>query len=317
MVYGSDATTNAHLRLPDGHMATSPGGNLPIVNGQFLAGDVRAQENPSLTSLQTLFVREHNFQVDQLQAAHPDWTGNQLYDQARAIVTAEIAHITYSEFLPHLLGPNAIATYHGYDDSVDPRITEEFAGAAFRFGHSIVSGDNGTIADNGAVTHSGELADSFFEPAATFIADGGADGGVRNLASEVHPEMDVHIVDALRNFLSDPPDVTDLAAINIQRGHDLGLGTLNQTRAALGLTPYIDFNQITSDPATIANLQQAFGSVDKVDLWTGGFAESHAPGALVGPTFQAIIAQQFTALRDGDRLYFEDQGFDADTLRHH
>src|SRR6185312_11156017 len=30
MVYGSDAATAASLRLPDGHMKTSAGGNLPI-----------------------------------------------------------------------------------------------------------------------------------------------------------------------------------------------------------------------------------------------------------------------------------------------
>ena len=47
-------------------------------------------ENPDLTAITTLFVREHNYWVDQLQAQHPDWTGDQLYQQARAIVTAEI-----------------------------------------------------------------------------------------------------------------------------------------------------------------------------------------------------------------------------------
>ena len=33
---------------------------------------------------------------------HPNWSGDQLYNHARAIVTAEIANITYSEFLPNL-----------------------------------------------------------------------------------------------------------------------------------------------------------------------------------------------------------------------
>src|SRR2546430_1799633 len=47
MVYGSDAATAASLRLADGHMKTSAGGNLPIVDGLFAAGDVRAAENPS------------------------------------------------------------------------------------------------------------------------------------------------------------------------------------------------------------------------------------------------------------------------------
>ena len=105
MVYGSDQATANALRSADGqdgpgHMATSEGNNLPIVNGMFLAGDVRASENPSLTALQTLFVREHNHQADALHAAHPDWDDEHLYQQARAIVAGEIQNITYSEFLP-------------------------------------------------------------------------------------------------------------------------------------------------------------------------------------------------------------------------
>src|SRR5262252_1375826 len=64
----------------------------------FAAGDVRAAENPSLTALQTLFGREHNYQVDLLHREHPHWSGDQLYQHARAIVTAEIsaAHCAHS-----------------------------------------------------------------------------------------------------------------------------------------------------------------------------------------------------------------------------
>ncbi|MGZ5127641.1 MAG: peroxidase family protein, partial [Burkholderiales bacterium] len=275
MVYGSDATTAASLRMPDGHMKTSEGNNLPIVDGMFAAGDVRAAENPDLTALQTLFVREHNYQVDRLHAAHPDWSGDQLYQNAKAIVTGEIEHITYSEFLPHLLGPDAIAPYHGYDPNVDPRITEEFAGAAYRFGHSIVSAEIGQVGEQGQSLGEQDLKNAFFETPDQFNAAGSADGLLRHLAGDQSNALDVHIVDDLRNFLSDPPDGMDLAAINIERGRDLGLGTLNETRVALGLAAYTSFDQITSDPQTAANLATAFGSVDKVDLWTGGLAEDH------------------------------------------
>ena len=84
------------------------------------------------------------------------------------------------------------------------------------------------------------------------------------MADDTSNPLDTHIVDDLRNFLSDPPDLTDLAAINIQRGRDLGLGTLNETRKALGLAPYTSFSQITSDAQTAAALQKAYGTVDKV-----------------------------------------------------
>jgi peroxidase len=314
-VYGSDAATAASLRTADGHMKTSAGNNLPIdpQSGMFLAGDVRAQENPDLTALQTLFVREHNYQVDQLHKEHPNWSGDQLYEMAKAITTAEMVNITYSEFLPHLLGKDAIQPYHGYDPTVDARISEEFEGAAYRFGHSIVSDEISAISNIGAFTSEQTLAESFFEDPATFSATG-ADGLLRHLSGDLANPLDTHLVDGLRNLLVDPPDGVDLAAINIQRGHDLGLGTLNQTREALGLTPYTSFDQISSDPATAAALEEAYGSVDAIDLWTGGLAEDHVAGSVIGPTFGRIIGDQFTALRDGDQYYFENQNFDQQTL---
>jgi len=43
-------------------------------------------------------------------------------------------------------------------------------------------------------------------------------------------------------------------------------------------------------------------------------AEDHVAGGVIGPTFAQIIGDQFTALRDGDRYYFENQNFDRQTL---
>ena len=298
MVYGSDATTAASLRGTDGYLLTSAGNNLPIVDGAFVAGDIRVQENPDLTALQTIFLREHNRQVDALKVAHPDWTGDQLYEQARAVVTAEIAHITYTEFLPHLLGSNAITPYRGYQAGVDASLTEEFAGAAFRFGHSIVSANLEKTDELGNVIGTPvTLKDAFFQDPADFVIDSGADGLLRHLTNDLSNALDVHIVDDLRNFLFGPAAGLDLAAINLQRGRDLGLGT------------------ITSDAETAAALEAAYGDVDKVELWIGGLAENHVAGGMVGQTFGVIIAEQFQDLRDGDRYWYQNQGFDPATMR--
>jgi peroxidase len=315
MVYGSTTTVAAALRLADGHMATSAGENLPVVNGGSFAGDVRVMENPSLTALQTIFVREHNHQVDRLAAADPSLTGDQLYDLARAIVTAEIAHITYSEFLPKLLGADALPDYAGYDPTVDATLSVEFTGAAYRWGHSTVSAETERKDEQGNVTGPAlTLRDTFFLTPAAFAADGGADGFLRHLGSDRSQAMDARIVEDLRSFLFDPPVGQDLAAINIQRGHDLGLGTLNQTRESLGLEAYTDFDQITSDPGTLAGLRAAYASVGEVDLWTGGLAEQAKGTSFLGETFSRIVGDQFVALRDGDRFWYENQGFDAKTL---
>src|SRR5204863_8552126 len=57
-IYGSDRVMAASLRTTDGHMKMSAGDNLPVIDtaqgDAFAAGDVRAQENPDLTALQTL-----------------------------------------------------------------------------------------------------------------------------------------------------------------------------------------------------------------------------------------------------------------------
>ena len=52
--------------------------------------------------------------------------------------------ITYNEYLPGSLGPVAMSAYNlnlgnpSYDDKLDPQAANEFATAAFRFGHNEV-----------------------------------------------------------------------------------------------------------------------------------------------------------------------------------
>ena len=141
---------------------------------------------------------------------------------------------------------------------------------------------------------------------------------LRGISADQSEATDVYTVAALRDLLFAPlvggdTDEMDLIAIDIQRERDVGLGTLNQTRRALGLSAYSSFSQVTPDPILQNDLQMVYGSVGNLDLFIGGLAERHVAGADVGPTFQAIIARQFQALRDGDRFFWLNQGFDRQT----
>jgi peroxidase len=318
-LYGSTAANALSLRNSDGTLKSSGNGqNLPVVNDAFITGDARVMENPELSAVTTLFMREHNYWVAALRAQHSEWTGEQLYQMARAITTAEYQNIVYTEYLPILIG-GADGPYQGYDPRVNAQVTQEFSTAAFRVGHSQVSDTQEGLDNNGQVTFTQSLAQAFFSTAAIDEANG-INPLLRSLGVDFAQATDVYTVAVLRNLLFAPLvggniDQMDLIAIDIQRERDVGLGSLNQTRQAIGLAPYASFAQLTDDPMLQSNLEALYGNINAVDLFIGGLAEPHARASLVGQTFQAIIARQFRALRAGDRFYWQNQPFDQATAR--
>lgn len=67
-------------------------------------GDVRANQNPQLTVLQIVLLREHNRLANALQHLNPHWDDETLYQEARRILIAEYQNINYYEWLPIFIG---------------------------------------------------------------------------------------------------------------------------------------------------------------------------------------------------------------------
>ena len=297
----------------------------------FVAGDVRANEQPSLTALHTLFVREHNRICDLLISN--GYTNDEYnYQFAKRIVSGIIQSITYNEVLP-ALGIH-LDNYRGYKRNKSPNIFNEFATAAYRLGHTMVNSDIAFLNENceAANLQSGcgtgtsgifggvqcvdacgseelegpvALRNAFFNP--SLIGNNGFETMLLGLASETQQEVDLKVVDDIRNFLFGAPGSggLDLASINIQRGRDHGLGDYNSIREALGLGRLTDFNQITSNIEIADNIENLYGSIDDIDAWIGMLAEDHLPDSEVGPTLYAMIKLQFENIRDADRFWFE------------
>lgn len=309
VIYGSDAELADQLRtFEDGLLKTSEGDLLPYgEDGFFLAGDIRANENAALTSMHTIWVREHNRIATELAAENPDLTDEELYQQSRQIVTAQLQAITFNEFLPALFGTGVVSEYAGYDSTVDPSIANEFSNAAYRFGHSMLSSELLRLDENGDIAAEGnlELLNAFFNPSE--LEENGIDSLLRGVTVNLAQELDNEVVDDVRNFLFGPPGAGgfDLASLNIQRGREHGLSDYNSTRVALGLEAVESFADISSDPEVAARLEELYGTVDNIDLWVGGLAEDHLPGSSMGETFSMIIIDQFERLRDGDRFWYE------------
>ena len=236
----------------------------------------------------------------------PESSGDDIYERARAIVGAEMQAITYNEFLPLLLGADALPPYTGYRPEVDPGIGNVFASAAYRLGHSMLSPELLRVDADGSESTEGHLAlsDAFFVPQQ--IIDHGVDSVLRGLAVQRAQAIDAHIIDEVRNLLFGPPGAggLDLAALNIQRGRDHGLPSYNVVRVAYGLPPADSFGDISPDPDVQAGLDAAYERVDDIDPWIGVLCEPHMGPNLIGETLRHELAEQFAALRDGDRFWY-------------
>ena len=321
MVYGSDAPRALELRTMDGsgELKTSEGDLLPYNVNQFpnaptrldrtlyLAGDVRCNEQVSLTAIHTLFVREHNYWARQIRAANPGFTGEQVYQHARAIVGGIVQSITYNQWLPMLVGPDAMPPYTGYDSAIDPGISNTFAAAGFRMGHSMLPAFLPRLDSSGVEAPEGHLslAQAFFTP--TEIGGNGIDSVLRGVTMVKAQELDAHVINDVRNFLFGIPGDGgfDLAALNIQRGRDHGLPDYNTVREHFGLPRISDFAGVNPDPAVQAKLASVYADCDSIDPWVGLLCEPVVDGAMVGETLQAVLVEQFVRLREGDRFWHE------------
>jgi len=321
-VYGSDAVRAAGLRANDGTgrlktSASAHGDLLPLNTGGlanippgptfFVAGDVRVNEQVGLIAIHTLFMREHNFWADLYHTANAAANDEEVYQFARLTVAAELQAITYREFLPVLLGPAALPPYRGYKAEVDPTISNEFATAAYRLGHSLLSPTLLRLDAQKLEIAAGNLslADSFFQP--QHITQDGIDVIMRGLTNGRAQELDEWIIDDVRNFLFGAPGAggLDLASLNIQRGRDHGLPTFAAMRSALKLRPVTRFEDVNRNRGVVQELDNAYESAADIDLWIGGLAEADRGGSMVGEVFHRILVDQFLRLRDGDRFWYE------------
>lgn len=275
-----------------------------LTDRMFVAGDVRANENPLLAAVHTLFVREHNLICDELALRFPNWNDERLYQYARKMVSGMIQSITYNEWLP-VMGIN-LPAYTGYRPTVNPGISHIFSTAVFRMGHTLLSSELQRRDNMGQEIPQGHLLlrDGFFNPDELY--DIGMDAYFMGMATQLQQNMDPKVVEDVRNFLFGAPGSggLDLAAINIQRARERGVPDFNSIREAVGLTPYTFFHQISANPDVFASLHGLYEDVNNIDAWVGMLSEGHMPNAIFGPTIMRLMEIQFRALRDGDRYFY-------------
>lgn len=293
----------------------------------FVAGDIRANEQVGLAAMHTIWMREHNRIASTLKALNPFWDGDKVYQEARKIVGAEMQIITYEHWLPIVLGPNVhrdLGKYKGYNPNLNPSISNVFATAALRFGHSLINPVLQRFDENFEPIPEGNLTlrHAFFSPW-RLVDEGGVDPLMRGMfmtpakLKTSTQNMNSELTEQL--FYSAHAVALDLAAINIQRGRDHALPPYTKWREVCKMPDIDTFDDLAneiSNPEVRERLRELYGSVHNIDVFVGGILEDQVEGGKVGPLFRCLLLEQFGRLRDGDRFWYENPTtFKADQLR--
>ncbi|XP_033618608.1 lactoperoxidase [Fukomys damarensis] len=286
----------------------------------FLAGDSRASEQILLATSHTLLLREHNRLAQALKRLNPQWDGERLFQEARKILGAFMQIITFRDYLPIVLGGEMqkwIPPYQGYNESVDPRISNVFT-FAFRFGHLEVPSTIFRLDENYQPWGpEPELPlHSLFFNTWRMVQDGGIDPLVRGLLAKKAKFMNQNkmMTGELRNKLFQPTHTIhgfDLASINIQRGRDHGQPGYNSWRGFCGLSQpqtLEDLSAVLKNEMLAKKLLDLYGTPDNIDIWVGTVAEPLVERGRVGPLLACLLGHQFQRIRDGDRFWWENPG---------
>ena len=216
-------------------------------------------------------------EVQALNPADLQWDGERLFQAARFSTEMQYQHLVFEEFARRIQ-PMVDPFVFTPTPNIDPSIVAEFAHTVYRFGHSMLTGtvdrlENDLTTVNGELDQQGLLA-AFLNPQ-MFAASGSVTNTnsealaniVRGTSRDVGNEIDEFVVEDLRSNLVGLP--LDLAALNIARGRDTGIPSLNETRAqlytagALDLIPYTswnDFAQNIKNPLSVVNFIAAYGT---------------------------------------------------------
>ncbi|XP_075729037.1 peroxidase-like [Rhipicephalus microplus] len=304
--------------MPDSVLPYADSCSLPEQNAFCSrAGDVRANQQAGILSMQTLWVREHNRIASQLASINPHWDDEKLFQVTKRIQEGRYQHIVFSEWLPWQLGPRVMKDYDlwvsdkgrtSYDATLDATLSNEFSSAHFRYAHTNVPGAYFRTDEEGEALPVLKLKDVYFVP----------------LNDTYHPVDDVlrgSIVQPMEPFnrFSDHgvthylfrkpslPYGDDLFALDIQRGRDHGVRPYVdwvQLCQNITIASFSDLSQVMPEE-TAQIYEQVYEDVRDIDLYSGALSETRLEGAELGATYACGVARQFHLLKYADRFYYE------------
>lgn len=291
----------------------------------FMVGDSRGNENRVLSSIHTMFLRNHNrlarlvrrrIPAHKIRAAFPEKRGSVLtldegiFQLAKRLNEATFQSIIVNEYYPAMTGRKLPSIT--YDNRVGPALTDVFTTVGFRVGHTLINNEIVLVNPDLSTSRRESIIGLFFENNAALLRDGVEPilrGAIWNKAQEI----DLHIVEALRQtlfqFVRSEEMNRDLIALNLQRSRDHNIPSFSRLRELLGLPRPRSFADISKNKEVQLSLDAAYGSVDEVEAFPGLLAEDHAPGSPMGETLIRVWQRDFVTILKGDRFNFKGDAF--------
>lgn len=242
----------------------------------FAVGGDRANAAPQVSMINTLFLREHNRLADLIAGELTAWDDQRVFDAARACVTVMFIKIVVEEYINHI---NSTPLKLIADPSVAWKadwnrpnwITAEFS-LLYRW-HSLIPEEmiwDGTAMKGGLLRLNNQV-----------VIDNGLANAFVDMSANTATELGLHNT---ANFLID----IEVAAVNQARENEIAPFTAYQT--AFGQDAAKDWSDITPDEDLQKGLARLYGKVEKLEFYTGLFAQPRTKDGPLPSLLQSMVA---------------------------
>jgi hypothetical protein len=335
-LYGSDLLTQRRVRegrhgklCLDGHR------RLPLDRGTEVTG-FRENWWLGLSLFHHIFTYEHNAICDRLRAEYPDWDDERLFQTARLVNAALIAKIHELDWVPAILAHRTV--HRGLDASWWGLLGKRVATRLGRVhAFDILGGIPGSATNHHAAPYAiTEEFVSIYRMHAFMLPDRfpmyALADGERMATVELRDVLGpgsrtvidkIGMLNALYSFGRTRPGalalgnyattlqqlqvrdtVIDLATIDIVRDRERGVPRYNRFRELVHLPPVRSFDEL--NPEWAGRLAALYGTVDRIDLMIGMFAETPPPGFGFSETaFRVFLLMNARRLKS-DRFFTAD-----------
>lgn len=242
----------------------------------FAAGLEHGSSTLGNSTMNTLFLREHNRTAAILERAHPDWDDERLFQTARNVTMVVLLNIVVGDYIVHIAPldirleapPGMAEKERWYRNNW---MAVEFA-LLYRW-HDLIPD---RFAVNGETLEAPHLL-----RANELLKEKGL-GRLLRGASRTR---------AGRIGLGNTHELLlQVKRTSIEMARACKLPSFNDYRRHYGLKPVRSFEELTRDPALAAELGKLYGSIDRLEWFVGLFAEGYDQSEMMGQLLLTMVA---------------------------